>query len=370
MRLVDLLHRWAGGLLGLILAILGLTGAILVHKEEWIGLPHAADARIGDPVVIGQATARLLEGAKGGESLIYASDRLGLIQYRQGTRGQYVTQTGDIVAQWESQWQRPELWLFDLHHHLFAGDSGEIVAGMAGLGAVGFVLTGTILWWRTRRMFELRLWPKRLSGPAIRMHHRDLGIIAAPILLVVALTGTMMIFRSVAGVVLAPLTPFAQIERDLKPPVVESGPLSARLDWTSIVSTAQRNFPDAQIRILALPKKPGEPITIRMKRAAEWLPNGRSTLWFDAATGALLAKRDAMMMASGTQTFNMAYPIHAGKVGGLAYRLALTAVGLALFLLGLLTTWSFWFRRRMRSDKRSNAALSDDPARAGSPTSS
>lgn len=41
MRTLDLLHRWGGGLLG-------LTGAILVHKEEWIAPLHAGDARVAD----------------------------------------------------------------------------------------------------------------------------------------------------------------------------------------------------------------------------------------------------------------------------------------------------------------------------------
>ena len=42
---------------GLILALLGLSGAILVHRDAWIGLPHAGDALVSDPAVIG-ATVR------------------------------------------------------------------------------------------------------------------------------------------------------------------------------------------------------------------------------------------------------------------------------------------------------------------------
>lgn len=344
MRAIDLLHRWGGGLLGLILAVLGLTGAILVHKEEWIGLPHASDARVADPAALGELTNRLLREAKGGESLIFASDRFGLVQLRQGQAGFYSSQTGEVVARWNSQWERPELWLFDLHHHLFAGDTGEVVIGIAGLAAVVFVVTGSILWWRTRRTFRLRLWPARMSGPAIRMHHRDLGIVVAPLLFVTALTGTMMIFRPVAGAVLSPLSPPSAIASDLAAPKVEAGPLAEDRDWRALIVQAHRTFPDAQLRIVALPKKTGDPITVRMKRAAEWLPNGRSTLWFDPATGKLLAKRNALEMQPGTQAFNMAYPLHAGKVGGLAYRLVLTLVGLALFLLGSLSVWTFWFR--------------------------
>jgi uncharacterized iron-regulated membrane protein len=45
------------------------------------------------------------------------------------------------------------------------------------------------------------------------------------------------------------------------------------------------------------------------------------------------------------QVFNGAYPLHAAKVGGLAYRLLMTLSGLALALLGSLTVWTFWFKR-------------------------
>lgn len=350
MRFVDLLHRWAGGLLGLILAVMGMSGAILVHKEEWIGLPHANDARLADPEALGNVTARLLAESKGGESLIYASDRLGLIQQRttEGS-GYYASQTGEITARWNSQWERPELWLFDLHHHLFAGESGEVVIGIAGLAAIAFVITGAILWWRTRRTFKFRLWPARMTAPAIRMHHRDLGIVFAPLLLLVALTGTMMIFRPVAAFVLSPLSSPATIRADLAPPDIKSGELAKDIDWRAVVRTTHRLYPDAQMRIVSLPRKSGDPITVRLKQPEEWLPNGRTMIWFNAANGGLISHRDALKMASGTQAFNMAYPLHAAKVGGLPYRLLMTLCGLALALLGSLAVWTFWIGRQKKS---------------------
>ena len=39
------------------------------------------------------------------------------------------------------------------------------------------------------------------------------------------------------------------------------------------------------------------------------------------------------------------YPIHTAKAGGLAWKLLMTLSGLGLTLLGLLATWSFWFRK-------------------------
>jgi uncharacterized iron-regulated membrane protein len=70
-------------------------------------------------------------------------------------------------------------------------------------------------------------------------------------------------------------------------------------------------------------------------------------LWFDAADGRLLAARDARN-AAGAQASTCAYPLHAAKVGGLAWRLVMTCSGLALALLGSLTVWTFWFRRPRR----------------------
>ncbi|MFA7585296.1 MAG: PepSY-associated TM helix domain-containing protein [Novosphingobium sp.] len=362
MRILDLIHRWGGGLLGLILAVLGLSGAILVHKELLVALPHANEAPLRSTEEVGRLTAGLLDGAQGGESLVLASEQFGLVQLRKpGGGGLYADQRGEIVDRWNSQWERPEIWLFDLHHHLFADDTGEIVAGIAGLAGVVFVLSGTILWWRTRRTFRLRAWPARLSRPAILMHHRDLGIVAAPVLLLVCLTGSMIIFRPMATFILSPLSPRATIEADIKPPRLNSGPLSPAPDWQGMVRTAHAVFPDAQIRIVSLPRKPGDPIVVRMKRPAEWLPNGRTTVSFDAATGTMLHKRDAMAMARGSRVFNTLYPLHAAKVGGLPYRLVMTLAGLALGLLGTLATWTFWFKRPRR---RNTGTLAAAPANA------
>jgi uncharacterized iron-regulated membrane protein len=177
------------------------------------------------------------------------------------------------------------------------------------------------------------------------MQHRDLGIVVAPLLLLSATTGTMMVFKPFAAIIVAPFSPPGAAFASIAAPKVKSGPIAAHPDWRAIIGAAHARFPDAQIRILALPRKPGEPIVIRMKRAAEWLPNGRSTLAFDAGDGRLLAANDALALPAGAQVFNGAYPLHAAKIGGLAYRLLITLSGLAMLLLGSLAVWSFWFKR-------------------------
>jgi uncharacterized iron-regulated membrane protein len=365
MRALDLLHRWTGGLIGLLLALLGASGTILLWKEAWLRwmLPGAADPRVTDAAVLGDLTAHIMADAPG--SILFATDGFGLNRVNFGERGAYIDQAGHVVARWDSVWDRPELWLFDFHHYLFSGETGETVAGIAGLIGLAFVVTGILLWWRTRRTFRFRLLPKRMTRPAIVTHHRDLGIVMAPLLLLSMVTGTMMVFRPVADLVLRPVAAPGTVTASLAPPKIEGGALDrAALDWRRIVPQALARYPGAELRVISMPKKAGDLVSIRLKQPAEWLPNGRTGVWVDPATGKIVATRDALAMPTGARWFNKAYPLHSGKIGGVLYRTVMTLSGLTLAMLGSLAVWSFWTERgrRRRAESRRRRALAIEAA--------
>jgi len=48
------------------------------------------------------------------------------------------------------------------------------------------------------------------------------------------------------------------------------------------------------------------------------------------------------------------YPVHAAKVGGIGWRLFMSFAGLALAMLGLFASWSFWAGRG-RAPRRSRS---------------
>lgn len=335
MRLLSAVHRWAGGFLGLLLALLGLTGAILVWEGDWIGVPGADQPIVENVGAIG----RIAESAmRRGELLriTLANDEIGLHQlvYADGS-GAYVTQDGRVADAWATQWQRPELWLFDLHHHLLAGTTGETATGVAGIAGMLFVVTGSILWWRSRRAFAPRFWPKRLAPGPIVSHHRDLGIIVAPVLLLSLVTGTLMVFDPMRQ---------ALIGTELRPKVEVPASAGAP-SVAAMLGVAKARFPDAALRRISLPAKPGDPVLVRMRQPLEWTPNGRTQLAFDPVTGGLLSVEDAMRANGVAATAEKLYPLHSAKVGGVALKLLMTVSGLAMFLLGSLATWSFWTRR-------------------------
>lgn len=346
LRWIDLAHRWAGGVIGLLLALLGLSGAVLVFKHQWIMLPGARDAALQDVPTLSRQVEAAMAHAEPTRSILFPYPDFGLARLtREGDAAAYADQSGRIVSEWTSVWERPELWLFDFHHYLLLDDLGKNVAGIAGLAGLLFIVTGVILWWRTRKTFRLRLWPRRMSRPAIVTHHRDLGVVFTPLLFVTMLTGTMMVFQPIAGALLAPGKPAASLSAPFKAPQIEGGALSAKPDWQGMLEAARGRFPDAEVRLVSLPREPGGLIQMRLRQPSEWLPNGRTLVWFDPADGRMVGSRDETAMPTATRNNNKVYPIHAAKIGGLAFKLLVCATGLALAMLGSFAVWTFWFRR-------------------------
>jgi len=338
MKTLSFLHRWSGGLIGLLLAILGLSGTILVWEKSWISLPGAHDPLTRNVQQIGAIAER--EAAAGATRITFASDDFGLIQVgREGGAGAYLNQHGETVAAWSSQWQRPELWIFDLHHHLFTGETGETVAGIAGIFGLLFVISGIFLWLRSRSPWRPRLLPKKFQPGPIASHHRDLGILVAPLLLISFLTGTMQLFRPFAGVV---LSPFGKLEQRARPPEVAKveGPVPV----AAMLAAAQARFPDAELRRLMLPGKPGQAWQVTMKQPFEWSENGRTRLAFDGA-GKLVKLDNPTTGSKAASIFETLLPVHSARVGGFAWKLVMTVSGLSLTILGLFACLSFWIRK-------------------------
>lgn len=338
MTLLTTLHRWTGAVLGLLLALFGLSGTLLLWKPSWAGVPQVA-APLPDAAIARLAAAAQALGATG---VTLPSAHFGVAQARFGREGgAYLAPDGSIIDRWQGSSGRVETWLFDLHHHLLLGELGDVIGGVVALIGLGFLVTGAILWWRTRRSFEARLLPRRLSRPAIIRHHRDLGILALPVLLVTFATGAMMGLKPVGEAVANALSPAAVNKAATAPPKAKGGPLPAAADWPAMIAATRAVFPAGELRAVLLPRKPGDLVQVRVRQPGEWHPDGRSGAWFDAATARLVAQRYAGDAPLGVRARNAAYPLHAGVLG-LPFRLLMTAAGLALTLLGSLAVFSFW----------------------------
>ncbi len=336
MRILSLLHRWIGAIGGLLLAVLGLTGTLLVWRNQLTFVAHAGDTVRPDPGSLARAVDAVSQAPPPIDRITFAGDGLGVHQvlFADGS-GAYVSQAGETVERWSSSWQRPELWVFDLHHHLLIGDAGETMTGVAGLTGLLFLITGVVLWWRMRSRFRLRLWPASMKPGAIVHHHRDMGVFTAPLLLVSLVTGVLMVFPALGGPLLA--------ETRAHPPKVHSVRVTPSAhDLKPLFTAAAAMFPGAELRRLQMPRKPGTPVVLRLRQSFEWTPNGRTFVYADPATLRIVAHDDPATRGTAASIREKLYPVHAAKTGGIAWKLAMTVSGIVLTLLGSLAVYGFW----------------------------
>jgi uncharacterized iron-regulated membrane protein len=319
------LHAWAGLVLCLLLVPLALSGAALVFKPEWIRAttPGAAGSVTVDPAAAAQAMAAAGDHFGKVRSVVFAGPEVGLHQVYLKEGGGYVSQDGALVQRWGKN-ERAVDWLFDLHHHLLAGETGQFVAGVAGIAALLMVITGLILILPAVRSFAWRIAPTGRPGRAGWLSaHRDLSLIAAPALLVLIATGTPVAL----GKQTSDLLRFEKA----KPPAVSA----AAPDWPAVFAAAQARFPDAVLRSATPPAQPGKTVMVRLRQPAEWHANGRTVVHLDPADGRIVAVEDALAHPLRQRIYNAFWPLHASKVGGLVWKVVSFLAGLALAALSI-----------------------------------
>lgn len=354
MRRLLFLHRWIGAVFGLLLAILGISGSLLIWKYQWVR--WTIDSATQAPLVGAENLAQVVDKAVSSSDspvnfVLFADQDIGVNLVSNGPKsGFYSDSLGNMVTSWVSRFERPELWMFDLHHDLLMGGFGTWMGGMLGMFGLFFTVSGAIIWWRSRRYFSLAVWPSSFSRRNLAKHHRNLGVLVSPLLFVVMLTGVMMTWKSVGLWMLSAFTPVQEMKAAVAPPKVVGG-LHDKIDWSLIMGRAYETFPDAVIRLVTVPKKDGELISMRMKLPEEWLPNGRTLLWFDPKSSQLIDARSELELPTGVRVNNTVYPIHAAKVGGVVYEVLMTFLGLVVALLGLFVVYRFWFDRVTKRKK-------------------
>ncbi|MBL8553103.1 MAG: PepSY domain-containing protein, partial [Phenylobacterium sp.] len=217
-------------------------------------------------------------------------------------------------------------WVFDLHHQLLSGDTGELVVGGVGLATALMAVSGLILWWPARRSFTAAVVPKRKGRAGWLAAHRDLAVMAAPMVFVSTLTGATMALPDLSR-------PLFQAPAPKGPKVAVAA--SGATNWPAALAQAQARFPGAVVRMAIPARKPGQAASFRMRQAGEWHTNGRTTVFFDPADGRIVSAYDAMAQNTGARVYNSAWPVHTARYGGPVWKALIIVGGLSLAALAL-----------------------------------
>ncbi len=349
MKTLRMVHAWAGAILCLIIAVMGLTGSLLVFEDDYLRaiIPQAreqADTSAGAIADI----ADMMEARFGQEnltSLVLARPGLGIhtLYFRDRHRA-YISQAGDVIAEWKGA-KRFEVFIFGLHHELLLGAFGKEVVGISAIALTFFVLTGLVIWWPFRHHFSWRIWPKDFRRSSIIAAHRNLGVLTAVPVLVLALTGVAIIYHGPAKSALQTL--FS--DEITAPTVVSTEVISGDIDWHAVLTASYAQFPRATPRVVSWPKSDDAPVSLRLKQPEEWHPNGRTSIKLNPSDSRIVSYYDAATADLGSRLDYMVYPLHGAFIGGRIYDAVIFISGISVTILGLLGGWSFlrWqYKRR------------------------
>lgn len=259
-----------------------------------------------------------------------------------------------VIDHW-AWWQRPTSFLAELHLHLLAGETGSRVIGWLGITLLLLIISGAIVWWPQRRRFRWHtLTPRNTGRGALLMFHRNLGILTAPLALLLIAAGTGVAFFQPTRVLLNGL--FGDADFAATP--IADKPQSDRaqgepLAMATLLARARTTLPQGRITFVYPDHNRTGVLTVRKKMPQEPHPNGLSFLHIDTAIGEVLKVIDASTAPPGDRIANWLYPLHAAKWGGRPWQIIVVFNGVILTTLLLAGTLA-WLRKPRQ--KRASAA--------------
>lgn len=252
-----------------------------------------------------------------------------------------------------------------LHIRLCAGEAGRQFVDFSILFFVLTLIVGAVLWWPGMRRFghgfKLRL--HRNAFVADYDWHRITGILATPLLLVMACTGLLWAFPEVVK----PLVYWVCLESPPSPdaaaPLESAVPANAVpvLPLSELQARAQKEFADSELTSIWIDPRPNG-VAQAYLRNGTWPPPEGTTqmIVFDKYSGEVLRIEDSRTLSSAESLIEVwAHPLHYGSFGGLTTKILYALAALAVNGLYVSGVGMWWIKRRKkRAAARSKLVLS------------
>lgn len=356
-------HLWLGLGLGVLFALLGLTGSALVFYieiDQALNLPAASQG--AGPAAGWQsaewdralATGRQHWPERGGEWSFEATGEGGLIPARYYPPSEHhghhaeremvwFTADGRTIARTATWGDYLMSWIYELHMHLLAGEIGSQVVGWFGFVMLALLISGIATWWPRGSWRKALAFKRRaVSQRRLRDLHKHFGLWSALFLFLLVLTGALLALPDVK----ANLLSVAIARPDVVPKPVSTQESGYQISIRQALNAAHQALPDARLAFIDVPDGGSAPIRFRVQVSGD--PHRRfpgSFVFVDQYSGRVLAVHDVRRGNAGTATASWIRPVHDGSIAGLPTRILAVLIGLsptALLVTGLL----HWRRRR------------------------
>lgn len=388
--------HWLFGITaGIVLAVMGVTGALLSFEQEILRLLNPsvmtveAEADL-TPLGPGVLMARAAEAAPDkrviGVGLNAEPTLAAQVVYAGGRRGEPVyinPYTGELLGKPE----RGDTFLHvaeDIHRWLALGDVGKAITGASTLILVVLALSGLYLRW-PRNAASWRAWLTLDLARKGRSFLWDLHAVAGTwvlaIYLLAALTGLYWSYdwyrNALFELTGAPrptqmggpggqAKPGAGPRADGRPgaaarPGGEGGGAGPAVEVAQVWAVFQREVPAWSSVNLRLPERPGAGIELRYLDADPAHERASNTLTLDAKTLAVTKHERYADLAGGAKLMRSVFVLHKGSYFGTAgtVLVMLASLGMPLFAI---TGWMLYLDRRGKKRAARAAARTVAPA--------
>jgi len=242
-------------------------------------------------------------------------------------------------------------WLLELHFNLLLQDAGLLVTTIFAILLLLLGISGLILHRKFWKNFFTLRWNSRLVVYFSDLH-KMVGVIASPILLVLAFTGIWWNVVSLAH----------EIEEHAGGK--EHHVMTARLygddvSLDDMLNRAQHEIPGFQATYLTMPWEPGVDFSFwgHVPTSNFLTSEYASVVTFNASTGEHVSSFDIREASLGTVIVDSYRRLHFGDFGGLASKIIWCTIGLMPLALAVTGTTLWWQRRSKRRARQLSLAL-------------
>ena len=351
-RTLFTLHMIAGLAAALFAIVLGLTGSIMAFEDEidHVTHPHLfrVDPRGRTSLSLTALTDRLssvLPGPVVAYGMGVTPDRSYSLGTSRGTV--FVNQyTGEVLGTRDGP-----TWLNNVHQihlRLLAGNTGKTIVSWAGVVIMLLTISGLYLWWPVKRVsIDLAAGGRRVWFDA----HNAIGVISFAFLLVLAFTGAIIGFERTTTPLLYSVTASRPYPGNVPVTPVAGGHV---ISPDEAVAIAARTLPGAA-PILANVTTGTAAYRVALRYPEDLTPGGRSRVFVDPYSGAVLQAESSRTTAAGTRLVNLNRAVHTGDVFGIPTKIVMSLASLAAVAQAITGTVMWWKRPRSRSSWRRSA---------------
>lgn len=362
------LHLWSGLVVGLLLVGLAISGAILDWRPQiepllnprLLVVAPAGPRQSLDTLV---ARARAAHPAAALDYVRYFSDATApvLVRFSDKDFVHLNPYTGEVLGI-RNRYGHFFGWLEGFHRFLMLDQKfGEPLIGSVALVFAFICISGLALWVpATRRALVAGLtFNRKLTGRPWTLNlHKTLGVYAALVLLVSALTGAPQALDWIKRGLF--VVSGSAKEAPPKTPARAVTVVANFIGMETIARRVQSLVPGASDTLIHFPER-GLVESFAIAADAPH-PNARTYLWFDPASADAVRVTPYAQSATGSKLASWALSIHMGLVGGVFAQLLLFLGALAVPVLAWTGVASYLRRRSRRSANEPKLAPPPKPA--------